>query len=188
MSQSADAMELKEDEIKAHYVPAAEMLMQLDHTPRLAQARLSLEAPEKSPDVAATRRRFRSTTPGLLTRSTALSSGVRLLDRIAESDDDDPLTSPAQAAVAHALRRALSVALALGEAYAEQTPLKELKKLNLEGRLPSARSNEFSDLLAAEALVALYAFGNAASYLLSSHSGEATVDIGSVDEVLTDNA
>ncbi|MCY4334766.1 MAG: ATP-binding protein [Litoreibacter sp.] len=188
MSQSADAMELKEDEIKAHYVPAAEMLMQLDHTPRLAQARVSLEAPEKSPDVAATRRRFRSTTPGLLTRSTAPSSGVRLLDRIAESDDDDPLTSPAQAAVAHALRRALSIALALGEAYAEQTPLKELKKLNLEGRLPSARSNEFSDLLAAEALAALYAFGNAASFLLSSHSGEATVDIGSVDEVLTDNA
>ncbi|MEM7472037.1 MAG: ATP-binding protein [Pseudomonadota bacterium] len=188
MSQSADAMELKEDEIRAHYVAAAEMLMQLDHTPRLAEARLSLSAPEKSPDVAATRRRFRSTTPGLLTRSTAPSSGVRLLDRIAESDDDDPLTSPAQAALAHALRRALSIALAIGEAYSEQTPLKELKKLNLEGRLPSARSNEFTDLLAAEALVALHAFGNAASFLLASHSTEASVELGSVDEVLTDNA
>ena len=188
MSQSADAMELSEEEIRKHYVPAAEMLMQLDHTPRLAQARLSLEAPEKSPDVAATRRRFRSTTPGMLTRSTSPASGVRLLDRIAESDDDDPLTSPAQAAVAHALRRALSIALAIGDAYSDQTPLTELKKLNLEGRLPGERSTEFSSLLAAESLISLYTFANASSFLLASHSTETSVEVGSVDEVLTDNA
>ena len=188
MSQSADFMELKEDDIRKHFVPAAEMLMQLDHTPRLAQARLSLSSPEKSPDVAATRRRFRSTTPGLLTRSTAPGSGVRLLDRIAETDDDDPLTSPAQAAVAHALRRALSIALAMGEAYADQTSLTELKRINLEGRLPADRKTEFTELLAAEALITLYTFGNASSFLLANHATEASVEVGSVDEVLTDNA
>lgn len=188
MSLTSDQMELSEEEIRSHYGPAAEMLMQLDHTPRLAEARLSLEAPERSPDVAATRRRFRSTTPGMLTRRTTPSSGVRLLDRIAETDDDDPLTSPAQAAVAHALRRALSIALAIGEAYSDQTPLTELKKLNLEARLPEARKAEFTALLTAESLVSLYTFANATSFLLASHSTETSVEVGSVDEVLTDNA
>ena len=76
MSQTSDQMELREEDIRKHYVAAAEMLMQLDHSPRLARARLSLETPEKSPDVAATRRRFRSTTPGLLARTTAPAGGV----------------------------------------------------------------------------------------------------------------
>ena len=131
MSQTSDQMELREDDIRKHYIPAAEMLMQLDHSPRLARARLSLETPEKSPDVVATRRRFRSTTPGLLSRTTAPAGGVRLLDRLAETDDDDPLTSPAQASVSHALRRALSIAFAMADVYSGQTSLKELKRINL---------------------------------------------------------
>ncbi len=188
MSQSSDQMELREEDIRAHYGPASEMLMQLDHTPRLAQARLSLEQPEKSPDVAATRRRFRSTTPGLLSRTTAPSGGVRLLDRIAESDEDDPLTSPAQAAVAHALRRALSIALTVADAFSDQTPLTELKRINLQGRLPQDRSVEFTEYLAAESLVALYTFANATSFLLAAQATEVSVEVGAVDEVLTDNA
>jgi energy-coupling factor transporter ATP-binding protein EcfA2 len=188
MSQSSDQMELREADIRKHYIPAAEMLMHLDHSPRLAQARLSLEAPEKSPEVAATRRRFRSTTPGLLTRTTSPSGGVRLLDRIAETDDDDPLTSPAQAAVSHALRRALSIALTVADAFSDQTVLTELKRINLEGRLPQDRSVEFSEFLAAESLVALYTFANATSFLLATQASEQSVDVGNVDEVLTDNA
>ena len=188
MSQTSDQMELREEDIRKHYLAAAEMLMQLDHSPRLARARLSLETPEKSPDVAATRRRFRSTTPGLLARTRAPAGGVRLLDRIAETDDDDPLTSPAQATVAHALRRALSIALTMADAYADQTPLRELKRMNLEGRLPAERKAEFTEFLAAESLIALYTFANATSFLLGSHATEASVEVGAVDEVLTDNA
>ncbi|WP_296424797.1 ATP-binding protein [Yoonia sp.] len=189
MSQTSDQMELREVDIRKHYAAVAEMLMAVDHTPRLAQARLSLEVPERSPDVAAMgRRRFRSTTPGLVTRSTARAEGVRLLDRIAETDDDDPLTSPAQAACAHALRRALSIALAIGDAYAEQTALVELKRANLEGRLPPAQGDAFTELLAAQSLVVLYTFANATASLLASRAGEQSVEVGSVDEVLTDNA
>ncbi|MCG3268744.1 ATP-binding protein [Yoonia sp. I 8.24] len=187
MSQPSDQMELREDDIRKHYIPVAEMLMHLDHSPRLAKARLSLEAPEKSPDVAATRRRFRSTTPGLLSRTSTPSGGVRLLDRLAETDDDDPLTSPAQASVAHALRRAMSIALTVADAYSDQTPLTELKRINLEGRLPTERSVEFTEYLASESLIALYTFANATSFLLASHGTEASVDVGAVDEVLTDN-
>ena len=52
MSQSSDQMELREDEIRKHYGAATEMLMRLNHAPHLGKPRLSLEAPEKSPDVA----------------------------------------------------------------------------------------------------------------------------------------
>ena len=94
MSETSDVMELKEDDIRAHYAAAAEMLMGIDHSPRLAQQRLSLIAPEKSPEIASMSRRFRSTTPGLVTRTVGRPDGVRLIDRIAETDEDDPLTSP----------------------------------------------------------------------------------------------
>ncbi len=183
-----DTMELREEDVKAHYLAATEMLMGLDHTPRIATAKYTVTSPEKSPGVAAMTRRFRSTTPGLVTRVTARAEGVRLLDRIAEKDDDDPLTSPIQAAVALGLRRALAIALALGDAYASQTPLVELKRANLEGRLAADRKQEFTELLAAEALAVLYTFANAAAFLLAPSATERSVEIGAVDEVLTDNA
>ncbi len=188
MSLPRDTMELREEEIRKHYAAAAEMLMGIDHTPRLAQQRLSLAAPEKSPEISGMTRRFRSTTPGLVTRSTARPDGVRLIDRMAETDADDPLTSPVQAAVAHALRRAIAIAFAVGDAFATQTALVELKRANLENRLPRERAAEFSELLAAEALAVLYTFGNAVAFLLAAQASERTVEVGAVDEVLTDNA
>jgi energy-coupling factor transporter ATP-binding protein EcfA2 len=181
-------MELREDDVKAHYLAATEMLMGLDHTPRIASAKFSVVTPEKSPGVASMTRRFRSTTPGLVTRSSARAEGVRILDRIAEKDKDDPLTSPIQAAVAIELRRALAIALALGDAYASQTPLVELKRANLEGRLAADRKQEFTELLSAEALAVLYTFANATAFLLAPSATERSAEIGAVEEVLTDNA
>jgi len=188
MTGTRDTMELREDDVRAHYLSATEMLMGIDHTPRLGTARFSVLAPEKSPGVAAMGRRFRTTTPGLVTRSTARAEGVRLLDRIAEKDDDDPLTSPVQAAVAQGLRRALAIALALGQEFARTTPLTELTKANLENRLAADRKAEFTELLAAEALAVLYTFGNATAFLLAPQASEALVDLAPVEEVLTDNA
>ncbi|WP_050527994.1 AAA family ATPase [Pseudorhodobacter aquimaris] len=180
-----DTMELREEDITAHYPAATAMLTGLDHTPRIASARA--EAPrERSPGVTVGARRFRSTTPGLVTRPTARAEGVRLLDRMAQ--DDDPLTSPLQATVAQGLRRALAIALAVGGEYARQTPLAELKKANLEGRLPTPRKLEFTELLAAEALAVLYSFANATAFLLAPHASEHVVDIGAAEELLTDNA
>ncbi len=164
------------------------MLSGLDHAPRIATVRPAPAAPERSPGIAASGRRFRSTTPGLAARSTARADGVHLLDRIAQKDDDDPLTSPVQAAVGQGLRRALAVALAVGAEFARQTPLTELKKANLEARLPSDRKLEFTELLAAEALAVLYTFGNATAFLLAGHASEQSAEIGPVEEVLTDNA
>jgi hypothetical protein len=98
MSIPADQMELREDDIVKHYGAAVAMLQGVDHTPRIGTPRAVADAPERSPGIARTRR-FRSTTPGLVTRSTARPEGVRLLERIEGSDGGDVLLSPVQATV-----------------------------------------------------------------------------------------
>ncbi|MCC0069325.1 MAG: ATP-binding protein [Rhodobacteraceae bacterium] len=187
MSGQRDEMELKEEAVRAHYAGAAALLSGFDHAPRIARAQV-VEAPaERSPGIGA-RPRFRSTTPGLVTRPMARPEGVRLIERTLGIGGDDPIVDPVEAVVLQALRRALAVALAVGEAFSGQTGLAELKKANLENRLPADRKTEFSELLAAEALAVLSVFANATAFLLAAHATEETVEIGAVEEVLTDNA
>ena len=185
MSQTSDTMELREDDIVKHYDAATAMVQGFDHTPRIAATK-EAPAPEKSSGIG-TRRRFRTTTPGLVTRRTTRSEGVQLLARIEGADEGDALISPAQATVLHALRRAIAVSLAVSEQYADRTGLADLKRANLEGTLPAGKKAEFGELLTAEAMVNLSVFGNAAAFLLAPHAGEETVEVGEVEEVLTDN-
>jgi energy-coupling factor transporter ATP-binding protein EcfA2 len=180
-------MELKEEAIRAHYPAAAALLQGLDHVPRIARPQVAEAAVERSPGVGA-RPRFRSTTPGLVTRPMGRAEGVRLVERIEGIGGADPIVDPVEAAVLQALRRALAIALAVGEAFSGQTGLAELKRGNLENRLPADRKSEFSELLAAEALAVLSVFANATAFLLAPHATEAVVEIGAVEEVLTDNA
>jgi hypothetical protein len=187
MSGQRDEMELKEEDIRAHYAAAAAMLAGFDHTPRLAKAQVTESPAEKSPGTG-TRPRFRSTTPGLATRQMARPEGVRLIERIEGIGGDDPIVAPVEATVLQGLRRALAIALAVGDMFSGQTGLTELKKANLENRLPEGRRNEFSELLAAEALASLSVFANATAFLLAAHATEETVEIGAVEEILTDNA
>ncbi|WP_457647819.1 ATP-binding protein [Profundibacter sp.] len=186
MNMPSDQMELSEEAIRKHYDAASAMLTGFDHTPRIAKAR-DTEVKEKSAGLG-TRRRFRSTTPGLVTRSTARPEGVQLLARIEAADDGDVIISPVQANVMSGLRRALAIALAVGEGFAEVTGLVALKKDNLQGSLAAGKKNEFAELLAAEALAVLYTFANATSFFLAPQAGEVTVAIGDVEEILTDNA
>ena len=178
-------MELREEAIKAQYEAALSLISGFDHAPRLAKALAPVATEERSPGIGA-RPRFRSTIPGMAARSTARPGGVRLYERVEALGDG--LLSPLQASALHALRRGVAIALALGEAFAAQSGLAELKKANLEGRLPEARRAEFTDLLAGEALAVLYTFANATAFLLAPHLGPTTVEIGEVEEVLTDNA
>ncbi|WP_435260099.1 ATP-binding protein [Thioclava sp. FR2] len=184
MMSTRDTMELKEEAIRAQYDTALNLLTGFDHAPRLAKS-VEPAAPERSPGIG-TRPRFRSTTPGLVTRPTTRPGGVRVVERVEALADG--LLSPQQSAVLHALRRGVAIALAMGEAFAQQSALGELKKANLEGRLPDLRRAEFTELLAAEALVSLFSFANATAFLLAPHLGALTVEVGTVDEVLTDNA
>ena len=182
MGLTSDAMELPEDDIVAHYPAALSMLEGFEHAPRIGKPVVE-DAPERSPGIG-TRRRFRSTTPGLVTRQVARAVGVHLIDRISGAA---PLVTPAQAQVMQALRRALSIALAVAQAFADRTALADLKRANLAGDLPATRKAEFGELLTAEALMTLHVLGNATAVLMAPHLGEATVEIGDVDEVLTDN-
>ncbi len=186
MTTPRDEMELTEASVRAHYDTAAALLAGFDHAPRLARV-VAVAAPVERSAGLGVRRAFRSTTPGLVTRSLARPEGVRLIERV-ESVGGDDLPSPVQAAVLQGLRRAIAIALAVGEGFSALTGLAELKKANLEGRLPAARASEFGELLAAEALAVLSVFGNAAAFLLAPRAGEVTVEIGAVDEILTDNA
>ncbi|MEL7098135.1 MAG: ATP-binding protein [Pseudomonadota bacterium] len=182
MSQTADQMELREEEITAHYEMALSMLSGFDHAPRIGKAK-DEAAPERSSGIG-TRRRFRSTTPGLVTKRRTASGSVQVMAAVERGEE---LISPLQATVLGALRRAISVALAVAENYAEASGLGDLKRSNLEGDLPAARKTEFSELLAGEALVTMHVFGNALAWLMSSHLSEVTVELGDVEEVLTDN-
>ncbi|MDP3862725.1 MAG: ATP-binding protein [Phaeovulum sp.] len=186
MSMPRDEMELKEEAIRAHYAAAAALLAGLDHAPRLAKAIAIEPVAERSPGIGA-RPRFRSTTPGLVTRSVARPEGVRLAERVLAVGGDD-LPGPMRAAVVQGLRRALAIALAVGEEFATATGLAELKKANLEARLPGAKAGEFGELLSAEALAVLSVFANATAFLLAPQASEVTVEVGAVEEILTDNA
>ncbi|MFW8594130.1 ATP-binding protein [Cribrihabitans neustonicus] len=187
MSMTGNLMELRDEDIRGHYPAAAALLAGFDHTPRIAKPAAAPQPAERSPGIG-TRRRFRSTTPGLVTRATARPEGVHLIARIEASDGDDPLTSPLQATLQHALRRALAVSLAMAEAYAEASPLGDLKRANLAGSLDAARKGEFTELLAAEALIALHVFANATAFLLAPHGSEAQAEVGEAEEILTENA
>ncbi len=192
MSQTGDLMEIKEERIKEKYPQAESLLAGFDHTPRIAK-KADVQAAagrEKSPGIGGGTRRFRSTTPGLVTKSTARPDGIRLIDRVHAVSGSDVLTSPLEASVLTCLRRAIATAMVVSDQYAQQTGLSELLKDNLAGKLSKNHAQDFSELLAASSLVSLYVFANMASYLLSTHQAElteGTVEIGPVDEVLTDN-
>ncbi|MDB2438252.1 ATP-binding protein [Hellea sp.] len=191
MSNTSDLMELKEELIREKYSAAESLLDGFDHTPRLAKPKAgAAPAKEKSSGIG-TRRRFRSTTPGLVTKSTARAEGVHIINRVQENDDSEVLMSPMQANVLHSLRRALAVSMVVADQFADHTGLSQLLKDNLEGGLAASRKSEFTELLAASSVISLHVFANMTSFLLANAHADASdvkVEVGEVEEVLTDNA
>jgi energy-coupling factor transporter ATP-binding protein EcfA2 len=184
MTTSHDLMEISEDQITAKYDAAIAMLDGFDHAPRIGKAREGA-ATERSAGLG-TRRRFRTTTPGLVARSTAQAEGINLIDRIHAADSDDPLASPVQAAILRALRRALATSMVVSDLYGEGTALSDMMRANKEGRLDAGRKGEFTDLLAASSLISLHVFANMTVFLLASQEASGEQDVGEVEEVLTD--
>ena len=188
MTSPQALMEIREDDIRAHYDAAYQLLAGFEHAPRVARARAEpLPAPGQSRSGLPGRRAFRSTTPGLSTQRQVRANQVRLIERIEAADAEDPLASALQATLLQTLRRALATATAVADLYAEQTGLDGLKRQNLEGRLPADRQTEFGELLGGASLIALHSFANMTGYLLSDHRGEGEIEIGGVEEILTDN-
>jgi hypothetical protein len=179
-------MELREEDIRRHYPPALLLLRGFEHAPRIAAA-TTAPAAERSPGVG-TRRAFRPTTPGLVAQRTSAPGAVNLLARIEAVAGGDGLPSPLQATVAHGLRRSIAIAMALSEQVAQRSGLADLKRANAAGSLTPDRRADFAELSTAEALVTLQVFGAGLSVLLAPHAGGEAVEIGSLEEVLTDNA
>ena len=191
MSNPSDLMEVKEELIRAKYSAAESLLDGFDHTPRLAKAKSAAAPAKERSSGIGTRRRFRSTTPGLVSKSTARPEGVHLINRVQEADDEDILMSPVQANVLHALRRALATSMVVADQFADHTGLSALLKDNLEGKLSGGKQAEFSELLAASSVISLHVFANMTSFLLASahaDASEANIEVGEVEEVLTDNS
>ena len=193
MSTASDLMEIKEDLIREKYKAAENLLTAFDHTPRMAKNTI-VEALEKSPGIG-TRRRFRSTTPGLVTKSTARPEGVRLVNRIQNADEEratgDAFVSPIQASILTSLRRSLATAMVVVDQYADHTGLSALLKDNLQGGLASSKKDEFNVLLAASSVIGLHVFANMASFLLSDLQADGAalnIEVGEVEEILTDNS
>ncbi|SFI97934.1 AAA family ATPase [Jannaschia pohangensis] len=182
MSMSADAMELTEAEITARYDAALALLSGFDHAPRLGKAS-ERTAPERSPGIG-TRSRFRSTTPGLVTRRTTPAGAVHLRDTI----EGEGLVTPARAQVLQGMLRALAIALAIGGALEDRSGLDALKAANLAGRLPEGDRAKFTELLEAEALAVGHVFANALAFLIAPLRGTTSTEVASPEEVLTDNA
>ena len=80
MSQTSDQMELREEDIRSHYAAALDLIDGFDHASRIATA--ALGAPVERSSGIGTRRGFRSTTPGLVTRRTARTEGIQLTSRV----------------------------------------------------------------------------------------------------------
>ena len=76
MSQSSDQMELREEDVVKHYEAALAMMEGFDHAPRIGVAKAE-DQPERSSGIG-TRRRFRSTTPGLATRFEHAAAGCAI--------------------------------------------------------------------------------------------------------------
>lgn len=153
-------MELPEDEIRSHYSRALALLTGFDHVPRIGPA-------------------------GTVARGAA-AEGVRLLERIENTGGDD-LLSPAAATVARALRRAISIGLAVAEEVGANSGAAELNRLAIEAGLSADRRQELVELQAVQALALLSVCANALGFLLAGHGSDLAPRNATLSELLTDN-
>ncbi len=124
-------------------------------------------------ELAGTRRRFVSTVSTAGARS---SREVELAKTLAAVNPDDAMLSPVQHAVLFKTRRALAVALSVGDLFARQTGLDALKDRNAASTLEGDTADRFRALLEASAYVAAF---TAAAYLkqMIEAGGEAPGDV-----------
>lgn len=190
MTTGKTLMEIREDDIRRHYVQAYQLLTGFDHSPRIATRRSEPAAVPAGRSQLPGRRPFRSTTPGLATATRIRPEGVNLIARIESLDDDDPLTSATQASVLQTLRRAIATASEVVELYEGMTPLGDYRRRNLEGALAGEHKLQFGELLAAASLIVLHCFANMTTFLvapLAAEAGRREVEIDAVEEILLDN-
>ncbi|MEP1209397.1 MAG: ATP-binding protein [Rhizobiaceae bacterium] len=132
---------------------------------------------ESQTEIAGTRRRFVST---VSTAGTKHTHKVEFTKSISAIDPEDGLMSLAQHGLLFKARRAVAVALAIGDKFAEQTGLDALTRKNLGGDLSGEEMDRFRTLVESSAYIAAF---SAAAYLLQMlpEEGEPANDVAEPD-------
>ncbi len=123
--------------------------------------------------LAGTGRRFVST---VATGSVRRTREVELSKTISAVRPDDPILSIGQHTLLYRARRAIQVALAVGDIFAKASDLESLQQKNTRAPLEGEEAGTYKRLLSASAYVAAFTF---AAYLLQliESDGEAANDI-----------
>lgn len=156
---------LREEDIAKHLATAHSLVTRtvvLEAAPRDSQT-----------EIAGTRRRFVST---ISTSGLRSSREVEFAKTLAAITPADTMLSPAQHNVLFKTRRALAVALAVGDLFARQTGLDSLHSRNATAVLEGEEADRYRMLMEASAYVGAF---TAAAYIkqLVEASGEATSDV-----------
>ncbi len=160
---------LRESEIETHRAVAQSLVTNF--------VQVKTGKTESQTEIAGTRRRFVST---VSTAGTKHTHKVEFTKSIATINPEDGLLSLAQHGLLFKTRRALAVALAIGDKFAEQTGLDALTRKNLAGDLSGEEMDRFRALVESSAYIAAF---SAAAYLLQMlpEEGEPANDVGEPD-------
>ncbi|NKB50610.1 MAG: AAA family ATPase [Rhizobiaceae bacterium] len=160
---------LRESEIEKHRAVAQSLVTNF--------VQVKTGKTESQTEIAGTRRRFVST---VSTAGTKHTHKVEFTKSIAAINPEDGLLSLAQHGLLFKTRRALAVALAIGDKFAEQTGLDALTRKNLGGDLSGKEMDRFRALVESSAYIAAF---SAAAYLLQMlpEEGEPANDVGEPD-------
>jgi len=132
---------------------------------------------ESNTPLAGTRRRFVSTVSTSGTKST---NKIEFMATVAAVNAGDSMMSLAQHGLVFKTRRAIAVALAVGDLFAEQTGLDALTKKNVSGDLSGDEAERFRALVESSSYIVAFA---AAAYLLQMlpEEGEPASDVEEPD-------
>ncbi|MEM7215261.1 MAG: AAA family ATPase [Pseudomonadota bacterium] len=142
---------IDEKDIKKHLATAQSLVTKL--------VLLEVRDNKSQTEIAGTRRRFVSTVSTSGAKSTREVEFTRTLSGVTA---DDSLLSPVQHSILFKTRRALAVALAVADEYAEQTGLDALRSKNASSALEGDEATKYRTLLEASGYVAAFA---ASAYL-----------------------
>jgi len=160
---------LREDDIAKH-MPVAQSLVT-----RFVQ--ITTGSHKSKTEIAGTRRRFVSTVSSVGSKST---NEVEFEKTVSALRPDDRMLSIAQHGLVYKTRRAIAVAMAIGDLFGEQTGLDALIKKNAAGSLSGAEAEGFRELVESSSYVAAF---SAAAYLLQMlpEEGEPASDVDGPD-------
>ena len=144
----------------AKHLPAAQSLV---------TRMVMMEAAESqsNTEIAGTGRRFVST---VSTGGLRKSREVELIKSIQKIRPEDPMMSIGQHTLLFRARRGISVALAVADTYARQTPLEALAARNAVKALEGADASQYRDYLSASAYVAAFTFAAYISQMIDAGS------------------